>query len=153
MGSQEDRNVQDDNDKREKQGNQPAWEQLTLFDMHPTCDEDADTPTDKTRTGVGSVGDLASFYDDKILRSSGWIWLIHPERVVGICPDCGLGVQVKTRPTSERTVQLVDEAETLHRDCGHVLAPTLLLELYGVDRIARRFGFPDELLPERRESA
>lgn len=127
------------------------WEQLRLFDVHPACDDIE--PAIADRVGVGAVDDSASFYDDKVLRASEWIWMIHPERVIGICPDCGLGIQVRVRSTSDRTVELVDEAERLHQNCSEILAPTLLLELYGVGRIAHRFGFPAELIPPSQASA
>lgn len=99
------------------------------------------------RSGVGSVGQLSSFYDDKVLRASGWIWLVHNLRLVGICPDCACGVQVARRTDLTQTLERVDEAEALHGCEGNVLAPTLLLDLYGIERIARRFGFPAEWLP------
>lgn len=98
------------------------------------------------RGGVGSVGQLYSFYDDKVLRASGWIWLVHNLRLVGICPDCGCGVQIARRTDLAQTLQRVDEAEALHGCEAQILAPSLLVDLYGIERIARRFGFPEDWL-------
>ncbi|MEI6623046.1 MAG: hypothetical protein WCP28_14175 [Actinomycetes bacterium] len=88
---------------------------------------------------------------NRILRASGWIWLDEASHLVGICPDCSAVVRVCQAPHPRPPVASRDnrltEAEVRHECADHILFPYLFQDIYGIRRLARRFGFPDELLP------
>ena len=98
----------------------------------------------------GTSGDQA-LPANRILRTSGWIWLDEASHLIGICPDCSSVVRVcqaphPRPPVASRDIRLT-EAEVRHECADHILFPHLFEDIYGIRRIARRFGFPEELLP------